>query len=56
MKPPSSCCTMQWSRGQVTEIHSNNNISIDGVPRHILDIRPEEDEVLGNGMPQDNID
>ncbi|GAB1602550.1 uncharacterized protein LOC115217275, partial [Argonauta hians] len=28
-----------WGRGIVTGVNSANNISVDGVPRHILDIR-----------------
>ena len=37
----------------MTEIHSNN-ILIDGVPKHVFDVRPEEDVVLGNGIPQED--
>ena len=39
VKPPNARCTTQWGRGRVTDIHSKNNVSIDGVPRHVLDIR-----------------
>ena len=28
-----------WRRGIVTDVHSRNNLSIDGMPRHILDVR-----------------
>ena len=40
VKPPGARCTTQWNRGMVTGSHSDNNISVDGVPRHILDVRP----------------
>ena len=39
VKPPNARCTTQWGKGRVTDIHSKNNVSIDGVPRHVLDIR-----------------
>lgn len=48
VKPPDAKCTSQWKIGKVTDVHSANNLSVDGVPRHILDvrrlIRPSEDE------------
>ena len=40
VKPPGARCTTQWRKGVVTEINSPNNLSIDGMPRHILDVRP----------------
>ena len=40
VKAPDACCTTQWGRGVVTDINSRNKISIDGIPRHTLDIRP----------------
>ncbi|GAB1600005.1 hypothetical protein Ahia01_000278000, partial [Argonauta hians] len=39
VKPPDCRCTTQWGRGTVTGVNSRNNVSVDGVPRHILDIR-----------------
>ena len=39
VKPPNARCTTQWRKGIVTGINSRNNISVDGMPRHILDIR-----------------
>lgn len=39
VKPPNAKCTSQWGRGTVTEVHSRNNLSVDGMPRHILDVR-----------------
>ena len=40
VKPPNGRCTTQWGRGVVTEVNSRNNVSIDGLPRQILNIRP----------------
>ncbi|KAG1683689.1 putative uncharacterized transposon-derived protein F52C9.6 [Nymphon striatum] len=39
VKPGSVRCTSKWGKGKVDGINSRNNVSIDGVPRHILDIR-----------------
>lgn len=39
MKPPDAKCTSQWRKGRVTDVHSPNNLSVDGIPRHILDVR-----------------
>ena len=39
LKPPNARCTTQWRRGKITKINSRNNVSVDGMPRHILDVR-----------------
>ena len=39
LKPPGSKCTTEWSRGKVTKVNSSNNVEVDGMPRHILDMR-----------------
>lgn len=39
IKPPNARCTVQWRKGVVTAINSRNNVSVDGVPRHVVDIR-----------------
>ena len=39
VKPGDARCTTRWNRGQVTDILGRNNVEVDGVPRHILDIR-----------------
>ena len=39
MKPKGGKCTSRWSLGRVTGVTSSNNVDVDGVPRHILDIR-----------------
>ena len=40
VKPPNARCTTEWQKGHVTDIISRNNVSVDGMPRHILDLRP----------------
>ncbi|XP_076036529.1 uncharacterized protein LOC143022271 [Oratosquilla oratoria] len=39
VRPKDTKCTSQWTRGTVTEVNSRNNVSVEGVPRHILDVR-----------------
>ena len=46
VKPANVRCTTRWTKGNVTGIVSSNNIIVDGVPRHILDIR----KVIGPGL------
>ena len=40
VKPGEARCTTQWKTGRVTGITSANNVDVDGMPRHVLDIRP----------------
>ena len=48
MKLPDAKCTSHGKKGTVTDVHSCNNLSIDVIPRHVVDIRrvihPSEDE------------
>lgn len=47
VKPPDGRCSSHWSRGRVSRLVSANNVEVDGVPRHVLDIRRlfvEEDD------------
>ncbi|XP_043247110.1 uncharacterized protein LOC122394343 [Amphibalanus amphitrite] len=39
VKPPGARCTTRWSTGQVTGVVSGNTVLVDGVPRHVLDVR-----------------
>ena len=39
VKPGQTRCTTKWNRGKVTEVSSTNNVSVDGMPRHVLDLR-----------------
>ena len=61
VKPPKAKCTTKWKKGRVTRVNSSNNIEVDGMPRHVLDLRPivaeayagetdvEESDVEGSG-------
>ena len=39
VEPADARCTALCQKGVVTAINSRNNISVDGIPRHILDVR-----------------
>ena len=39
VKPGNARCTTHWNRGLVTHINSDSNVDVDGMPRHILDLR-----------------
>ena len=39
VKPPNVRCTTQWKKGVITEVNSPNNFSVNGMPRHVLDLR-----------------
>ena len=47
VKPPGARCTSRWQTGRVTGVTSTNNVDVDGVPRHVLDIQRvfHEDDV-----------
>jgi ribonuclease HI len=39
VKPPNCKCTSRWNKGRISEIISSNNVMVDGMPRHVLDVR-----------------
>ncbi len=39
VKPPDSRCTTRWKIGCITKVTSVNNVEVDGMPRHVLDLR-----------------
>ena len=49
VRPGAARCTTQWDRGIVTGVNSSNNVEVDGVPRHVLDLRP----IVGDDIEQD---
>jgi hypothetical protein len=46
VKPPAARCTKEWPRGVVTKMPSGVTVEVNGIPRHIADVRavPEEQE------------
>ena len=55
MKLPSTWCTMQWGRGVVMRIQSPDNLIVDGMPRHILDLR-QVIHANNDGMEDEHVD
>ena len=40
VKPGNARCTTRWKEGTITNVNSPNNVDVDGMARHILDVRP----------------
>ncbi|CAE1271907.1 unnamed protein product [Acanthosepion pharaonis] len=40
VKNPHGRCTTQFNKGTVTQINSPHSVSVDGIQRHIKDVRP----------------
>jgi len=61
VRPMDGKCYKRWSRGTVTNINSDVNVEVDGVPRHVSHLRPEpehqsesyegSEDFLGNEEP-----
>ena len=49
VKPGSARCTMRWDRGKITGVNSRDNVSVDGMTRHILHIRRVYDAAETDG-------
>ena len=43
VKPPAAKCTSQWPLGTVTGINNSLSVEVDGLPRHVADLRPAPD-------------
>uniref|UniRef100_A0A5S6QCD8 RNase H domain-containing protein n=1 Tax=Trichuris muris TaxID=70415 RepID=A0A5S6QCD8_TRIMR len=56
IKPPATRCDTQFDRGTITKILSDQAVEVDGVPRHVRDVRKQasSDEVQGNPSGEDN--
>ena len=44
VKPPNARCTTPWTIGWVTAVNSHLNLDVNGVPRHVSDVRRVPDE------------
>ena len=53
VKPGNARCTTHWTRGEVTGINSSNNIEVDGMARHVLDLRRVVEESDGSTDEED---
>ena len=56
VKPGHARCTTKWAQGRVTSINSKNNVSVDGMPRHVLDVRPVFLPVEGGESDGDQVE
>lgn len=36
---PDTKCTSQWRKGTITDVHSPNYLTVDGIPHHVLYMR-----------------
>jgi hypothetical protein len=55
VKPPLCKCTTVWPVGTVTGVQSTLKVEVDGVPRHIADVRavPAEEQLPGDVEPEE---
>ncbi|KAI0982387.1 hypothetical protein GJ496_006673 [Pomphorhynchus laevis] len=40
VKPSNAKCTTRWNKGVITALISEQTAEVDGIPRHVTDIRP----------------
>ena len=50
VKPPQARCTTPWNVGKVTKVISQRVVDVDGMPRHVADVRsiPEDSRRTGD--------
>ena len=48
VKPPVARCISEWLIGTVTDVQSATNVEVNGIPRHVADIRPVPDPIVSN--------
>lgn len=56
VKPAVPSCTKRWSLGRVTEIQSKHVICVDGMPRHVRDVRKRRGPGIVDGDDQTDFD
>jgi transposase InsO family protein len=54
VKPNPSRCTTEWKIGRVSGVQSAQNVEVDGVPRHVADIRMVADSGPAENVGADN--
>ncbi|XP_067931421.1 uncharacterized protein [Watersipora subatra] len=54
VKPYPPSCTKQWTLGQVTSVVSKHAVCLDGMPRHVRDVRQRRygNDIGGNHFPE----
>jgi len=48
VKPAVPLCTKKWSLGKITEVQSTHVVCVDGMPRHVRDVRKRRNGVNGD--------
>lgn len=56
VKTPDTRCMTQWGRGVATGVQSENNVSVDGVSRYILDITTVRRLSINEAQPAESQD
>ena len=56
VKPPRYRCTSKFQEGTVTEVIIQQTIIVDGVPRHVKDVRPRTNAIPSGGTDDETSD
>ena len=59
VKPADARCTSRWQEGTVTHVNSENNVEVDGMARHVLDVRARnltEDDIGSGDKDLNNVE
>ena len=56
VKPPCYWCTSKFQEGTVTEVISPQTVIVDGVPRHVKDVRPRTNATPSDGTDDETSD
>ena len=58
VKPPSVKCTSSWPVGTVTDLPSDRQVEVNGIPRHVSDVRlaiPEDASPPEDAATEDHL-
>ena len=56
VKPPRYRCMSKFQEGTVTELISPQTVIVDGIPRHVKDMRPWTNAILSGGTDDETSD
>ena len=59
VKPADARCTSRWKESTVTHVNSENNVELDGMARHVLDVREKnvaEDDIGSGDKDLNNVE
>ena len=55
IKPPQPSCTRQWASGKITRVVSTHVVCVDGMPRHVRDVRKRRFGVVRDAVPVERV-